>query len=131
VGEIVMRVEGIDVWGHHGCERCEETEGGPFAITLEARYPEPADPRADSFDGRPDYALLTERAAALFSAQRYRLIEPLAAVIAESLLDEFGDISAIRVTIRKLKPVIAMALAHAEVTVERRRTDGCASSTQS
>lgn len=119
--EAELRVEGIALWGFHGCERCEETEGAPFRISLEALYPEPADALADDFAGRPDYALLAERAVAIFNQKRWKLIEPLAAVIAETLIAEFPPISRVTVSIRKLAPVIPLQLDHAEIKVTRVR----------
>lgn len=121
MSEIILRVEAIALWGHHGCERCEVEKGGPFTVSLEAAYAEPADTRSDTFTDRPDYALMAERAAALFSEKRYQLVEPLGAVIAETLLEEFPSLTRLRVTIRKLEPVIALKLDYSEVSVERHR----------
>lgn len=120
VHEIIIRVARIALTGRHGCERSEEETDAPFELDLELRYPAPPQPDRDDLAGRPDYALVVLRAAALFNERRFRLIEPLASIIADRLLAEF-PISAVTVTIRKLKPVIALTLAHAEVSVTRRR----------
>ncbi len=121
MAEAVLRVEGIALWGYHGCERSEETEGSPFRLSLEVAYPEPANALADDFDGRPDYATLAERAVALFNARRWKLVEPLAAVIAETLIAEFPPISRASITIRKMAPVIPLQLDYAAITVTRVR----------
>lgn len=121
VPEARLRVTSIALWGYHGCERCEAEDGAPFAIDLDAVYTEPADALNDDFRDRPDYALMVERAVALFTARRWKLVEPLAASIAETLLAEFSPLVAVTVTIRKLAPVIPVRLAHAEIAVTRRR----------
>lgn len=119
--EVRLRVSSIALWGYHGCERCEAEEGAPFEIDLDAVYTEPADALRDDFSGRPDYALMVERTVALFTEHRWQLVEPLAASIADALLEEFPPLDSITVTIRKLAPVIPVRLAHAEIVVTRRR----------
>jgi len=117
--EVVIRIAHIALIGRHGCAPSEKKADAPFALDLELRYPEPAAPLKDDFTARPDYAVVALRAVALFKRRRYRLIEPLATMIAERLLAEF-PLSAVTVTVRKLKPVIDLRLAHAEVEVTRR-----------
>lgn len=121
MSDVLLRVEGIALWGYHGCERCEAEEGSPFRLGIEVAYPEPEAPLADTFDGRPDYAVLAERAVAVFTEERRRLVEPLAALIAETLLGEFPVVTRATVRIRKLAPVIPLRLDYSEVVVTRTR----------
>jgi dihydroneopterin aldolase len=118
--DTIIRIARIALTGRHGCAPSEKKTDAPFEIDLELSYPEPPAPLKDDFTGRPDYAAVALRAAALFQSRRYQLIEPLATMIAERLLAEF-PLSAVTVTIRKLKPVIDLRLAHAEVEVTRER----------
>lgn len=118
--DIIIRLARIALTGRHGCAPAEKKADAPFELDLALGYPEPAAPLKDDFAARPDYAAVALRAAALFRRRRFRLIEPLATMIAERLLAEF-PLSTVTVTIRKLEPVIALRLAHAEVEVSRRR----------
>ncbi len=121
MGDAVIRIEGLSLWGYHGLETKEAKEGGPFELTVEAAYPEPRKARRDTLEGRPDYAAIADRAVELFHARRYRLVEPLAALIAEALLDEFPLLTRATVTVRKLRPILRHPLRHADITVSRER----------
>jgi dihydroneopterin aldolase len=118
--DIIIRIARLALTGRHGCAPSEKKTDAPFEIDIELRYPEPPAPLKDDFVARPDYAAVALRAAALFRRRRYRLIEPLATMIAERLLAEF-PLSVVSVTIRKLKPAIDLQLGHAEVAVTRRQ----------
>jgi dihydroneopterin aldolase len=121
VSSVTIRIQGISLWAHHGMDASEKRDGGPFRLSIVATYREPVAAVRDAVAGRPDYAAITDRAVSLFLAKRFRLIEPLAAKIAEGLLKEFPALSGITVTIRKLSPVIRHDLDHVEVEVRRER----------
>jgi dihydroneopterin aldolase len=125
VSDVIIRIQGISLWAHHGMDASEKRNGGGFRLSLVATYPEPDSPRRDSVAGRPDYAAITDRAVSLFMRKRFRLIEPLAAGIAEELMRDFAGLSSITVTIRKLSPVIRHDLDHVEVEARRDRVPPC------
>lgn len=119
--DVVIRIQGVSLWAHHGLDSSEEEHGGPFLVGFEAAYPEPSDPLRDSVESRPDYAAMTDLVVRTFLGPRFRLIEPLAAVIAETLLVDFPEITRVTVSIRKLRPVIEHVVDHVEVVASRTR----------
>jgi dihydroneopterin aldolase len=116
-----LTLRNIALWGYHGTEAEEKTAGGPFQLTIEADCLSTRDPEEDLLSNRIDYANLAARAAAIFSEKRFELMEPLVERLARMLLAEFSEIKALKLTLKKLRPVMAHELESAEVSIERSR----------
>ena len=118
---VSVRLERISLWSNHGMDESESRNDRPFELDVVVSYPEPVNPTEDSIFGRPDYALVGALVKETFLARRFALIEPLASLIAERILDRFSGVKETSVTIRKLRPVMPLILDHVEVTVVRAR----------
>jgi dihydroneopterin aldolase len=118
-----MRIElrGVELYGHHGVGEEERERGQRFVYDLELEVGERgADDRIESaVDYREVATCLREVAGGQF-----RLLEALAAAIADALLERFG---LERVKVRVRKPEVTPAgveLEFAAVTAERHRPPG-------
>ncbi|HBW48119.1 TPA: hypothetical protein DEF17_09380 [bacterium] len=119
--EVKISVRGISVWAFHGLEKNEARLGSQFSIGFDAFYDEPSNPLKDTLKGRPDYARICNRIVELFKKQRYRLMEPLGAFIADTLLKEFPILTGVKIYIRKLKPALSLPVEYSEIEVTRIR----------
>lgn len=118
---LTLRLEGLEIWGYHGCYPEEKEKGGPFEIDILIQSPEPDEPLSDQLELRVDYEALTNRVAELFNQERFKLIEPLTAKLAEAIIDEFELVDEVTVTIRKLSPPMPQKISFAAVSVTRSR----------
>jgi dihydroneopterin aldolase len=121
-----IELRGVELFGYHGVEEGERTDGQPFVYDLELEVGERGadDEIAHAVDYRDVAACLREIADRQFS-----LLEALAATIAETLLERF-ELEWVRVRVRKPQARPAdVTLEFSAVTVERFAHPGSATPT--
>jgi dihydroneopterin aldolase len=109
---VIVELEGVEAVGRHGVNDDERREAQTFLFDVAVEIDEP---REDSIDATVDYRALRDAIATLCENESYRLLETLAAAIADAIAASF-PVRAVRVRVRK--PGIAWADWSA-VTVER------------
>ena len=111
-----MKVElcAIEVFGLHGVNPDERREGQTFLFDVTLELDEP---REDTIGATVDYREVRDCVHELSAAHAYKLLESLAAAVADALVSRFA-VSTARVRVRK--PGIAWA-EYAAATVERTR----------
>ena len=109
---MIVEVHGLELFGRHGVKDDERRDGQTFLfdVTLEI-----AEPMEDSIEATIDYRLVRDIVRGVNDAERYRLLETLAAAVADALNTELR-VKRVRVTVRK--PGIAWA-EWTSVTCER------------
>ncbi len=100
---MIVEVHGLELFGRHGVNDDERRDGQAFLVdaTLDI-----AEPREDDIDATIDYRLVRDIARGINDAESYRLLETLAAAIADALNAELR-VKRVRVTVRK--PGVAWA----------------------
>jgi len=100
---MIVEVHGLELFGRHGVKDDERRDGQTFLfdVTLEI-----AEPMKDSIEATIDYRLVRDIVRGVNDAERYRLLETLAAAVADALNAELR-VKRVRVTVRK--PGIAWA----------------------
>ena len=100
---MIVEVHGLELFGRHGVKDDERRDGQTFLfdVTLEI-----AEPMEDSIEATIDYRLVRDIVRGVNNAERYRLLETLAAAVADALNAELR-VKRVRVTVRK--PGIAWA----------------------
>ena len=100
---MIVELVGLEVFGRHGVDDEERQTGRTFlydiALTVE-------EPREDRLDATVDYRAVSACVREVSDAGEYRLIEKLAAAVADELAARFP---ARRVQVRVRKPGIAPA----------------------
>lgn len=76
---------------------------------------------SDALADTVDYGALCDRVVEVIGAGTPQLLEHLAAVIADAVLDLDARVSGVTVALRKLRPPVPHALATSGVRIERRR----------
>ncbi len=110
-----MRIElrGLEVFGHHGVLPEEAERGQTFLFDIELDV---LDPLSDEVEEAVDYREVVASVKEVSAAQRFQLIESLAAAVADALVDAFPA-GRVCVTVRKRPPGIPGG--HVSATVER------------
>lgn len=119
----LIELRGLRVLGRHGALEGEQDTAQPFEIDLEieADIAEAADD--DDLAKTVDYSLVVDKATEIVHQRQYRLLEALAAAIATGIL-EIPAVSAVTVTVRKLRPPVAADMTSAGVRLRRERVEG-------
>jgi dihydroneopterin aldolase len=100
---MIVEVHGLELFGRHGVNDDERRNGQTFLfdVTLEI-----AEPEEDAIEATIDYRLVRDIVRAVNDAESYRLLETLAAAVADRLNAELR-VQRVRVSVRK--PGIAWA----------------------
>jgi len=100
---MIVEIHALEAWGRHGADDDERAEPQPFLfdVTLEL-----AEPKRDSLAATVDYRAVRDLIRDLCERESYVLLETLAAMTADALVDAFA-LESVRVRVRK--PSIAWA----------------------
>lgn len=115
-----LRLEGIDVYAHHGALPAERELGQRFVVDVDLWAN--LEPAADTDDlGRGiDYAAVHRVIVSTATSGSFHLIETLAGRLCRELLASFSA-DKVRVTVRKTQPPISGFFGQAMVALERDR----------
>ncbi|MBK7187957.1 MAG: dihydroneopterin aldolase [bacterium] len=115
-----LRLEGIDVYAHHGAHPAERELGQRFVVDVEMQADLEAAAASDDLARGIDYAAVHGVVVAAATRGSFHLIESLAGCLCRELLAAFPA-ERVRVTVRKTQPPISGFFGHAQVTLERDR----------
>jgi dihydroneopterin aldolase len=96
---IVVEVEGLEVFGHHGADESERARGQTFLFDIRLEVADAA--RSDRLADTVDYVAVAELVKEVSDGRRYHLLEALSAAVADAIVDRF---SSERVHVRVRKP---------------------------
>jgi dihydroneopterin aldolase len=113
-----IELRGLRVLGTHGALPEEQVRAQPFEVDLDLTVDLRAAARSDDLADTVDYGELTGLVAAVVTGERHVLLERLAQRIAETALAD-ERVLAVDVTVRKLRPLVAVHLATAGVRIVR------------
>ena len=109
---MIVELHGLELFGRHGVDEEERSEGQTFLVDVTLHVAEPA---ADELEATFDYRRARDLVRAVNDGRSYKLLETFAAAAADALRAE-PEIERVSVTVRK--PGIAWAEWTA-ATVER------------
>jgi 7,8-dihydroneopterin aldolase/epimerase/oxygenase len=118
------RIEILDLRavGTHGVLPEERQRAQPLSLDIVAWVDMLAAQHSDDLGDTVDYGALAHLAADVVQQQSYALLEALAGRLAEALLISDARLSAVEVTVRKLRPPLALDIASTGVRVLRSRS---------
>jgi dihydroneopterin aldolase len=113
-----IELRGLRAVGTHGALPEEQWRAQPFEVDLdlEADLREPG--RSDHLADTVDYGAVAHAVERVITKERFHLLERLAERIAEEVRSD-ARVTSVRVTVRKLRPPVAVDLASAAVTITR------------
>jgi 7,8-dihydroneopterin aldolase/epimerase/oxygenase len=120
---VTDRIEICDlrVMGLHGVLPEEQDRAQPFSVDVVAWLDTAAAQASDELADTVDYGALAHAAAEVVGGRSYRLLEALAGRLASALLVSDPRLDAVEVTVRKLRPPLALDVASTGVRVRRAR----------
>jgi dihydroneopterin aldolase len=113
---ITIELAALELYGYHGLDEVERREGQRFLYDLWLEVDDAA--LSDRIEDAVDYREVVDAVRELSDRRRFKLLEPLAAAVAEMLLARF-ELEGVRVRVRK--PDVALPVAYSAVSLERRR----------
>ncbi|HYL53713.1 MAG TPA: dihydroneopterin aldolase [Acidimicrobiia bacterium] len=111
-------ITGIRELGVHGVLPEEQTRPQPFEVDIELLADLAHAGTSDALDDTVDYGAVSEAVSRVISSERYRLLERLAARIAEVCRSD-PRVLGVVVEVRKLQPPVRAMLRHVAVRIER------------
>ena len=117
----VIRLNGIQVYAHHGALQEERTLGQAFEIDVEARGRFSRHEGSDDLHWTVDYTLLYRAVTEIFLVESYQLLETCAGAIADGLLKRFTPVHEVTVRVRKPHVPMGGLLKNVEVEITRER----------
>ena len=105
--------------GIHGALPEEHDRAQPFEVDVELEVDLTVAGRTDALADTVDYGAVAVAAERVVAGERHRLLERLAARIADDVLRVDGRIRSVTVAVRKLRPPLPMDLASAGVRITR------------
>jgi len=115
-----IRLQGIDVYAHHGVHPAERELGQRFVVDVDLWADCEAAGARDDLSLAVDYTAVHRCVCATTAAGRCLLIEAVARRLCRALLAEFA-VAKVAVTVHKPNPPIPNFLGRASVTLERDR----------
>jgi dihydroneopterin aldolase len=110
----VIQLRGLRAVGTHGVLAEEQSRAQPFEVDLDVEADLAPASSSDSLADTIDYGALAESVERVVAGERYQLLERLAGRIAEVVLAD-GRVTAVTVTVRKLRPPVPVLLDSAGV----------------
>jgi dihydroneopterin aldolase len=113
---VLVELAGLEVFGYHGVNDEERERGQRFLYDLELSVPDAA--LSDLLEDTVDYRDVVACVREISDARRFRLLEALAAAVADALVERF-PVERVRVRVRK--PDVSLPVDYSAATVERSR----------
>lgn len=105
--------------GTHGALPEEKERAQPFEVDLDLVADLTTAGRTDALGDTVDYGAVAATVARIVGEEHHRLLERLAARIADDVLDVDPLITSVTVTVRKLRPPVPVDMTSAAVRVTR------------
>lgn len=117
-GHVTITLEGMEFYAFHGVHDYELERGARFVVDLEIRL---LAPRADTLAETVDYARVYRLVAGVVTGRRLKLIESVAAAVADAVLEAEPSALAVRVRVHKPHAPLPGVVRDVHCELERRR----------
>ncbi len=114
-----IRLAGLRLLGVHGALPEEQERAQPFEVDVDLVADLAEAGGTDSLADTVDYGAVVAAVERIVVGESHRLLERLATRIADDVLEVDRRITAVTVTVRKLRPPVPVDLAWAGVTITR------------
>jgi dihydroneopterin aldolase len=116
-----IEIRDLRIMGVHGVLPEERDRAQPFSLDIVAWVDMTAAQRSDALGDTVDYGVLAQTAADVVGQRSFQLLEALAGRLADALLLTDSRLEAVEVTVRKVRPPLALHVASTGVRVLRSR----------
>ena len=112
----VVELAGLEIRGRHGVEEDERAREQPLLYDVRIELPEPL---ADEIQATVDYREVVELVRTISKSREFRLLESLAAAVADALLERFAAVTNARVRVSKPQVRLGATVEYVAATAER------------
>lgn len=116
-------IKGLVLHAYHGVMQHEAKVGQTFRLDLKLSVDLAEASRTDMLKHTVSYDTVVKTASEAFRGRRYRLVEAAAGAVADAVLANFSQVSAVAVTVHKPHAPVAATFDDVGVTIERARND--------
>ena len=116
-----LTIRNLEVFAHHGLLPEERERGQKFRFDIGLSLKDSAAPQSDDIADTIDYAAVCDLVARVATANTFNLLERLASVIADELLDNFPRAGKVKVRAAKVAPPVSHPVGEISVMVKRNR----------
>ena len=113
-----IELRGLRAMGTHGALPEEQVRAQPFEVDVDLYADLRAAGESDVLGDTVDYGALAEAVERVVTREKFQLLERLADRIADEVCRD-TRVESVTVTVRKLRPPVAVDLASAAVTITR------------
>jgi dihydroneopterin aldolase len=118
---MIIRLNSIEIFAHHGVYDEEIEHGNHFEIDIEVEVPDSSGSSSDSLSNTLDYTQLYKTVNIISENRRYNLLESLAHDICKKILEAFPAIENVGIRLRKLNPPIGGSVKNVELELHMNR----------
>lgn len=114
-------IKGLKLYAYHGVNVEEKQDGQLFIIDLEADLPLAKPCQSDNVEDTVSYAKIIKTVRRFFTNEKYNLLEKAAQITADAVLEEYGQICRVSVTVKKPNAPIKAEFEYVAVEITRSR----------
>jgi dihydroneopterin aldolase len=115
----LIRLQGLRLMGTHGALPEEQGRAQPFEVDVDMVVDLALAGRTDALADTVHYGDVSLVVEKVVTGEQHRLLERLATRVADDVLKVDRRITSVTVTVRKLRPPLAVDLSAAAVTITR------------
>lgn len=116
-----ITITGLEVFAYHGVLIEEKLDGQMFYLDIELELPLDAASRSDDLGDTVNYDEVCRVAHDTMAAECYDLIERAAGAVCDAILDGFGAVDSVTVTVHKPSAPVCRKVSDVAVRLTRSR----------
>lgn len=116
-----ITIKNLEVFAHHGLLPEERRLGQQFLFDIGLSLKHSAATETDDVADTVDYAAVCDCVVQVATAATYNLLEKLAAVTADAILERFAAVDRVKVRVAKASPPIPHPVGQIAVMLKRNR----------
>lgn len=114
-------IKDLHIFAYHGVNEEEKRDGQNFYLDITAFLDASVPCVSDNVEDTVSYAKMIKKIIPAFTAEKYDLIEKAAQVTADCILDNFDQIKAVEITLKKPEAPVKADFAYVAVEIRRER----------
>jgi dihydroneopterin aldolase len=119
-------INGLEFYGYHGASDQEQTVGHRYYLDVRLGVDIQAASRSDRLADTVSYSRVARRLIEVGTQRQFRLLEALAAHMADVVFEEFAAVDSIQLRVQKMCPPMNAIVASVGVEIHRRRPQSAA-----
>lgn len=116
-------IKDLKLFAYHGVNEEEKINGQNFVLDIECETDLSAACRSDDLNDTVSYAQIIKSVRAVFTKEKYDLIEKAAQTVAGHILKSYPPIKAVEVTLKKPEAPIKADFGYVAVRIRRTRDE--------